>query len=503
MSPIPTPFTYCLASRHATGESGNPIIFGVALTICQQSSDVGPEFHHLSLTILDLPNELLINIVDLLPTEDLFSIIILSRRLHCLAITLLLSRYDLHSPEKGGSLYISKHKAILALNLWRRSLVFECPRLLSIHLQVDDTKACRLLSRFFTSLQGVNGIHSIEVRLDEIPDPAFVDVLDALCVTNVVSLTIDHRSNNICKTVMPSKIKRRPTLLPNLRAFQPHAALLFNMPYARWTLETINCSKISELSLVTPGLISPSWNNVLGRLNVPSLHILRVEGELSQAVLNRFLFRHRELQELHIGYHSDCHTVTQLQCPPPELPCLHTLSAPIPYLLRLLGDSRSKIIILAKLTVLPDVQHDDPAHFLCNLSRILAAVVDCEYLWSLKLMVPPQLAAASEDVIYGGFGFIMQDPGVHLMEVRAVILEQASQTRALREDAFSPSLLKSLPYWLQQFPMLNALQLWEDAAMDRSEDLSRVRSSCKTLSEIFIWSGGSELCWTANVEEVV
>ncbi|KZT11555.1 uncharacterized protein LAESUDRAFT_711019 [Laetiporus sulphureus 93-53] len=87
------------------------------------SSDVGPEFHHLSLTILDLPNELLINIVGLLPTEDLFSIIILSRRLHCLAITLLLSRYDLHSPEKGGSLYVSKHKAILALNLWRRWMI--------------------------------------------------------------------------------------------------------------------------------------------------------------------------------------------------------------------------------------------------------------------------------------------------------------------------------------------------------------------------------------------
>ncbi|KZT01433.1 uncharacterized protein LAESUDRAFT_763693 [Laetiporus sulphureus 93-53] len=413
-----------------------------------------------SVTVLDLPNELLIGIAELLPTTALFAVIILSRQLHCIVMPLLLSRHGLRPPVKG------------------------------------DMQECKLLSRYLWSLKDLRSIPHIIIQLEVAPTPEFSHVLDALRNTPVENLTLVHRSNKICKTELPLRGKRRVVTSSCLKVFRPHASLLFDTPFAEWTLETINCSDICELSLLTPGLISPSWNHVLEWLNISSLRILHVEGELSQAVLNRFMMCHPDVKELHIGNYSDCgNAMHQLGMPPPMLTNLHTLSAPIPYLIRLLGDPHYRITSLLELRILPDSRHDDPAQYLCNLSRILAAVVHCDKLWSLKCTIPAQLAAACEDPLYGGLGLI-HDVNLHLTEVGYVVLEQASAHGGMRKAAFSHSLLRSLPSWLRQFPALSALQLWEDAALERSEEFSCIREDFNNVTDLFMWSGEKELSFS-------
>lgn len=390
------------------------------------------------ITILDLPNELIIDVAKLLATEDLLHAILWSRRLHCLIIPILLFRYNFRLPA-DEKVFRLVEPDVPALNLWQHSLLFKCPQTIDISMSVGDALKCMRLARFFSSLQGPSSPQTIKLHIDDIPNPRFSMVLDALRSTNVTNLTLSHPSSTLCKMVLPSHVGRRALAFAGLKVFRVHAAVLFDAPFARWTLQSINASQITELSLQTPGIFAPSWSRVLERLDVPTLRVLRVEGELSQTVLHRFLLKHRGLEELYVGYHSDYRTQFQLRAPPPSLPALSVLSAPVPYLLRLLSNSRSQFTSLVELTIFPDYHHEDPLHFASSLHRILAAVVDCKNLSALTCMIPPSLARSEDNALYGGFSLC--DSGLRFPEVGYIVLQQVSREWAPREKAFDSALL--------------------------------------------------------------
>ncbi|KZT00870.1 uncharacterized protein LAESUDRAFT_764258 [Laetiporus sulphureus 93-53] len=206
----------------------------------------------------------------------------------------------------------------------------------------------------------------------------------------------------------------------------------------------INSTSLVELTLVTPGLASPPWSLILERLAIPTLRILRIEGELTHLALDRFLQRHRGLEELHIGYHSDYGRVARRRTPPSDLSHLRVLAAPTMYLLHILGDERTSTATLERLTILPSLHCEKTAEFVCSLSKVLTLVSELEELYWLNCTFPPFMAAGVDEIPNGIIGLPLSD--VLLPNVKYVVLEQASSEN--KWDSFSALLLISRPLWI-------------------------------------------------------
>ncbi|KZT05416.1 uncharacterized protein LAESUDRAFT_760289 [Laetiporus sulphureus 93-53] len=402
--------------------------------------------------LCSVPNELVIAIAELLPDSDVVHMSILSRRLHYIAVPIYLRRHGLRISGENKAIVLLREDAVATLSFWRHTLLFQCPRTIRVTINSDNLSEYVQLGHFFSSLEPTSPLRTVKLVFNASPGDL---------------------------------------LFPSLETFQPQAAVLFDSSLCQWTLTMINSSTIGELSLITPGLASPPWSRILERLVIPSLHILRIEGELTQIALDRFLRRHGGMRELHIGYHSDCGGAARRRSPPPELPHLWVLAAPLTYLPRLLGDERMRITTLERLTILPDFDCDNTAEFVCNFSKVLVLVSELQDLWWLNCTLPPLFAADVDETVSSGFGLQILD--ALFPQIKCIVLEQAS--RENRQDSFSMTLLDYLPRWLRQFPALSSLQLWEDAAIDRTEEIARLCAACATLSDFWMYSGGKDLSW--------
>lgn len=391
-------------------------------------------------TFSELPNELVIEVAKFLPDSDLAQFSVVSRRLHYISVMVYLHRHGIHLPSPPGELKLSGPVLAPVLGFWRCSLAFQCPDSLTITFSDDPDEYTRF-GRFFSSLQRDSALKTVELRLSSAPLAGFAELLETLENTGVMKLTIWHFSSAICR---PLPVLRHASslphlLLPTLKVFEPQAIALFESPLYQWTVTTINASCITELTLMTPGIGTPSWTRILERLEVSTLHVLRIEGELTQLALDHFLRRHDDLRELHIGYNSHCGSAARRRSPSPLLPRLRILSGPLTYLLRLLSDDRHPLAALEKLEVLPDLGHDNPTEYVCNLSKALEHVVACGMLWCLSCTVPSQLAAENDDTPFGDY--YLHAPDAILDQVKSVVLEQAS--RPTHKEAFSATLLVS------------------------------------------------------------
>ncbi|KZT00207.1 uncharacterized protein LAESUDRAFT_764797 [Laetiporus sulphureus 93-53] len=443
--------------------------------------------------LCSVPNELVIAIAELLPDSDVVHMSILSRRLHYIAVPIYLRRHGLRISGENKAIVLLREDAVATLSFWRHTLLFQCPRTIRVTINSDNLSEYVQLGHFFSSLEPTSPLRTVKLVFNASPGGQLINLLETLRHSCVSDITLWHRSNKICRPALPSKpiSCTQISSFPSLETFQPQAAMLFDSSLCQWTLTMINSSTIGELSLITPGLASPPWSHILERLVIPSLHILRIEGELTQIALDRFLRRHGGMRELHIGYHSDCGGAARRRSPPPELPHLRVLAAPLTYLPRLLGDERMRITTLERLTILPDFDCDNTAEFVCNFSKVLVLVSELQDLWWLNCTLPPLFAADVDETVSGGFGLQILD--ALFPQIKCIVLEQAS--RENRQDSFSMTLLNYLPRWLRQFPALSSLQLWEDAAVDRTEEMARLCAACATLSDFWMYSGGKDLSW--------
>ena len=309
--------------------------------------------------ILDLPNEIIIFILEDLEDDELFSLALLSRKLHHLALPIYLSRNGISSrPSSHLLLFDDRSNSILkALNtaLFRPALNSLLCTLLC-HKRPDDLFRQLLM---INRLLGKVSLHEASITFDDvnplipakegiimsrffgdIEDPNHVVVQDfgreltvmmeLILASGCQSFTISHSgtysppSNETKAAILANFhglqfIKRKVTnllspfssMFPNLypsttnalKTFNLHSSIAIHPHLCRWTINTLNNSKITSLSISQNRFTKSSvWSLVLPCITIPSLSHFSIDlCSIKTGDLFKFLRRHPLIQSLFLG----------------------------------------------------------------------------------------------------------------------------------------------------------------------------------------------------------
>ena len=309
--------------------------------------------------ILDLPNEIIIFILEDLEDDDLFSLALLSRQLHHLALPIYLSRNGISSrPSSQLLLFDDRSNSILkALNtaLFKPSLNSLLCTLLC-HKRPDDLfRQILMINR----LVGKVKLHEATITFDKVDplDPAkeeivmsrfFGDIedpdhglvqefgreltvmMELILASGCRSFTISHSGTysppsnetkaailanfhglqfikeKVTKLLLPfSSIFPRlyPTTTNALKTFNLHSPIAIHPLLCRWTINTINNSHLTSLSISQNRSTKSSvWSLVLPCITIPSLSHLSIDlCSIKTGDLFKFLSRHPLIQNLSLG----------------------------------------------------------------------------------------------------------------------------------------------------------------------------------------------------------
>ena len=306
--------------------------------------------------ILDLPNEIIIFILEDLEDDELFSLALLSRRLHQLALPIYLSRNGISSrPSSQLLLFDDRSNSILkALNtaLFRPSLNSLLCTLL-YHKRPDDLfRQILMVNR----LVGKVTLQEASINFDEVnsareeivmsrffediedPDHGLVQdfgreltvMMELILASGCHSFTIAHSgtysppSNETKAAILANfhglqlikkKVKKLlqpfssmfPSLCPTshnaLKSFNLHSPIAIHPHLCRWTINTLNTSNLTSLSISQNRSTKSSvWSLVLPCITIPSLSHLSIDlCSIKTGDLFKFLCRHPLIQNLFLG----------------------------------------------------------------------------------------------------------------------------------------------------------------------------------------------------------
>jgi hypothetical protein len=306
--------------------------------------------------ILDLPNEIIIFILEDLEDDELFSLALLSRQLHHLALPIYLSRNGISSrPNSQLLLFDDRSNSILkALNtaLFRPSInSLLCT--LPYHKRPDDLFRQILM---IYRLVGKVTLQEASINFDEVnsakeetvmsrffediedPDHGLVQyfgrelavMMELILASGCHSFTISHSgtysppSNETTAAILANfhglqsikkKVKKLlqpfssvfPSLYPTatnaLKTFNLHSPIAIHPHLCRWTINTLNNSNLTSLSISQNRSTKSSvWSLVLPCITIPSLSHLSIDlCSIKTGDLFKFLRRHPLIQNLFLG----------------------------------------------------------------------------------------------------------------------------------------------------------------------------------------------------------
>ena len=308
--------------------------------------------------ILDLPNEIIIFILEDLEDDELFSLALLSRQLHHLALPIYLSRNGISSrPSSQLLLFDDRSNSILkALNtaLFRPSLNSLLCTLLC-HKRPDD------LFRQILMINRVVGkvtLHEASITFDKVnpvvpakeetvmsrffgdiedPDHGLVQefgreltvMMELFVASGCHSFTISHSGTyspppdetkaailanfhglqfikkRVTRLLLPFSLFPRlyPTSTNALKTFNFHSPIAIHPHLCRWTINTLNNSNLTSLSISQNRSTKASiWSLVLPCITIPSLSHLSIDMcSIKTGDLFKFLCRHPLIQNLFLG----------------------------------------------------------------------------------------------------------------------------------------------------------------------------------------------------------
>ncbi|KAF8812005.1 hypothetical protein BYT27DRAFT_7183341 [Phlegmacium glaucopus] len=312
------------------------------------------EFHNVG--ILDLPNEIIIFILEDLEDDELFSLSLLSRQLHHLALPVYLSRNGISSrPNSQLLLFDDRSNSILkALN----AALFT-PTLNSLlcalhcHKHPDDLfRQMLMLNRLVGKVSTLNeaSINFDKVNqllsateeivmsrfFGDIGDPAYgltqefgrelTVMMESILASGCHTYTISHSgahlpsSDGIKAAVLANfyglqfikkKVTRLlrplfPKLCPTtntLKTFNLHSPIAIHPHLCRWTINTLNNSHLTSLSISQNRSTESSvWSLILPCITISSLSHLSIDlCSIKTGDLFKFLRRHPLIQNLFLG----------------------------------------------------------------------------------------------------------------------------------------------------------------------------------------------------------
>ncbi|TFK34893.1 hypothetical protein BDQ12DRAFT_334483 [Crucibulum laeve] len=343
------------------------ILNSPSVTLAYASNPTGRRIARLppSITLLSLPNELIIHILAWLSSSDLWSLVKLNRRLHHLALPLYLARYGL-TPYTGvlrlfddRSDYVVKAMGVALFKVELGKL--EC----SVNLRKEGEEGRGGLEEILSLVEKVESIrevhldfliygegvdlreemvteceHQLKQNLDMFTHARAFEVVKVLnavvqkgCTTLTVCLAGQLKTNfTEVKDVLyrefgvggwvfvkllhgayksvgtylghfppPTELVSPPRV--NLEEFNLRTPMLLHPLFLPWTLSTLNASRISKLSVNHVGRVDGfSWSLILPCICLPHLiHLSLDQASIEDDALYAFLMRHPGIKVLKLG----------------------------------------------------------------------------------------------------------------------------------------------------------------------------------------------------------
>ena len=455
--------------------------------------------------LLRLPTELLLGILKDLDQADLHSLSLLSRRLHNIALPLLLARQGLPDVMSlhSGKLTLSE-LTFLALPALRTALFvtsvkhlfckFNAPdfddlRSTSIHhgwlcsTGIDISNMKRFVSRLshieevtldlgrlnnwcrnnynasclrelletFTSISVKLTVNSDPHWLSRPPlswndssHPTLQSVSAAPKLMERMGALTRIGLSGLRSTKKPSaNISKRSTV----KNFAINAARLFQEPVLyEWTMGTLNTSHLVSLTIHISSLPQLSLGTILPQISIPTLREFAVNCGTSFDCLADFLTRHRNVTALTIG-NEVFHPNPSHRLPKSFLSQLTSLHAVPEFIFYLLGPSRTlpDLRYISVLSYTPIGPYIDLAVIDQTLSPIMHrfqdAVISLELLVVSDNVQSVSLDALADSPLVGGSG----------QWLRRVTSLKLKLTAAL-PAVFGGDALHFFPSWLMAFP---------------------------------------------------
>lgn len=247
------------------------------------------------------PHDILTFILKKVHGRDLLNLLMSSKRLHCIALPMYIARCK--DVYKNGELMLATSKSqilpALRLTFLLKSLEkVSCP----VNALSPTAKRLQGLSQLFLQMD-----HVTEVSLDGgLPNWMFpLPQEEAVAVNNALSRLLDALHEKHCKSLtlncwdssLPvDSPPRAPTALEFLTC---RSLTLFFSTFRSWTIETLNTSRITELTLTEYLLPSSYWTSILPFFSSRTLTNLVINTQnLKSKDLSAFLIRHPQIVEL-------------------------------------------------------------------------------------------------------------------------------------------------------------------------------------------------------------
>ena len=336
---------------------------------------------HSGVGILDLPNEIIIFILEDLEDDELFSLALLSRQLHHLALPIYLSRNGINSQpssqlllfnDQSNSIVKALNKALFTPPLNSLKCTLLC------HKHPDDS--FRQILMLHHLVRKVSTLHEASIHFDKVnqlisakeeismsrcfgdpEDPAhgltqefgreLTDTMESIIASGCHAFTISHSgshlppSEEMMTAIMSNfyglqSIKKKVTRLfrplssmfptrrlspttntnaNTLKTFNLHSPIAIHPQLCRWTINTLNNSNLTSLSISQNRSTESSvWSLVLPCITIPSLSHLSIDlCSIKTGDLLDFFRRHPLIQNLSLG--------KNILSPNPAQPCVKSV----------------------------------------------------------------------------------------------------------------------------------------------------------------------------------
>ena len=386
-------------------------------------------------TITDLPNEILVMVLEQLTESDLYNLALLCRRLHVVALSLYFKKRKVDTSgdtSRISHLQNTRDVAAIRLALFIRRLSY-----LECKVPVNDKQQTHRLQCLILRMSEVSAVHfklvlptSDSGRSDE----SLPTLLKALKDKKCQSLSVSGDFRN----AFTKRSNARVPPIVTLTSFKVTNPVLLWPRWLTWTAKSLQCSPLTCLDVTN---CMAELAKALPSLTLPHLSELRLASmNLPVSILAPFLSRHPTIRTLKIlSLNQDVPIKTQLF---PSLTSLHgEFTEDLTYLL-----AKPMSFPCLKTIHVNDLMCQTPAsvaEFFKNVTRTPTSYLSTSLVEPVDPHLRPWLRSFHRFRRKTSARF-------DLTQITAI---QLSCTRRL------PDLSVDLPLWLSLFPELNMLDL--------------------------------------------
>ncbi|KAF5324678.1 hypothetical protein D9611_004092 [Ephemerocybe angulata] len=330
--------------------------------------------HETTVTIPDLPPELVLLLCTFLPDDDLYRLAFACKRLHHLALPVYLGRYGCDDEFIFDSLLSPDVMQALRSALYTprlKRLVYTC-RVGKGHQQGEDLRELLEIVeiedfRLQPGAASVNQKGSAEDQLRQEPDEPeeegitteaakqWTGVLDGLiakarCRCLTAEMDSNQRSVESIEEGIVRECYRPHNIVRNtiarwftprtrhLEEFRVHSTSLFHTGLLQWTLGTLRAPSLTSVSFSQlHHFTAETWAILLPCITIPNLQQLSINlCAIATTDLYAFLARHPAITELNFGRNL-LPPDMKATMPSALLPALNTLSGPPDYIVAFLS----------------------------------------------------------------------------------------------------------------------------------------------------------------------